>query len=165
MDDFLNLCVPLHKLALEGNWPAAKLILDKDPRLKHAAIASGLPTVLHVAAGAGAGANHVHFVEELLAILEDRHLLLKDYNGNTAFCFAAAAGNKPVVDLMLRRNPHLPVDKCARGATPIQFAALQGRCEMAWYLYDKTKSAFADQDWELLFFTCINTGNYGMHCY
>lgn len=156
MDNFLNLCVPLHKLALEGNWPAAKHILDKDSRLRHAAIATGWPTVLHIAAGA----NHIHFVEELLKLLEEEHIALQDSKGNTAFSFAAAAGNLEIAELLLQRNPRLAVMRGGNGFTPIQFAALQGRCKMTWYLYDKTEDAFEDQDWNLLFFTCIYTGNY-----
>ena len=88
MDKFLDLCVPLHKLALRGNWEAAKVILAKDDRLKHAAIASGWATLLHVAAGA----NDSHFVEELLQELKDEHIALQDYMGNTAFSFAVASG-------------------------------------------------------------------------
>ncbi|GAU51904.1 hypothetical protein TSUD_416890 [Trifolium subterraneum] len=118
---FLNLCVPLHKLALKGNWPEANRILRKEEKLKHAAIARGWPTVLHIAAGA----NHIHFVKELLKILDDNAIELQDIKGNTAFCFAAAAGNMEIVDLMLKRIPHLPVKRGGNGYTPIQFAALQ----------------------------------------
>ena len=157
--------MPLQKLALEGNWPAAKLILDKDPRLKHAAIASGWATVLHVAAGASATATHFHFVQELMELLDDHDLLLQDAKGNTAFCFAAAAGNMQVVKLMLERNSQLPCKRGGGDFYPVQFAALQARYEMTSYLYEKTKSVFAVQDYEKLFFACINTGNYGMHCY
>ena len=163
MDDYLRLCVPLYKLALKGNWPAAKLIIDKDPKLKDAAIARGWPTVLHVAAGA----NHVHFVEELLKIMNKDQIALQDIKGNTAFCFAAAAGNWPIAELMLQRNAELPTIRGGDGMTPLQFAALQGRCQMAWNLYDRTISGmeFEDRDWDLLFFTCINTANYGMYYY
>ncbi|PNX76824.1 ankyrin repeat-containing protein, partial [Trifolium pratense] len=137
---FLKLCVPLHKLALKGNWPGAKLILDKEERLKHAAIARGWPTVLHIAAGA----NHIHFVKELLEILDDNEIELQDIKGNTAFCFAAAAGNMEIVDLMRERIGHLPTKRGGNGYTPIQFAALQ------------------DEDWNLLFFACIRTGIYDL---
>ncbi|XP_057757335.1 uncharacterized protein LOC130976479 [Arachis stenosperma] len=163
-NDFFNLCVPLYKHALEGNWEEAKRIIEKDRRLKNAAIASGLPTVLHIAAGAGEGAKHVHFVEQLLMpeFLNEEDLQLQDYNGNTAFCFAAAAGNMQVVDLMLNKNPSVVWARGAKGATPIQFAALQGRCEVVCHLYDTTKQRFTKDDEKQLFFTCINTGLYGL---
>ncbi|XP_045789032.1 uncharacterized protein LOC123884075 [Trifolium pratense] len=155
---FLKLCVPLHKLALKGNWPGAKLILDKEERLKHAAIARGWPTVLHIAAGA----NHIHFVKELFKILDDNEIELQDIKGNTAFCFAAAAGNMEIVDLMWKRIEHLHTKRGGNGYTPIQFAALQGRSKMTWHLYDDTEHCFTDEDRNLLFFACIRTGIYDL---
>ncbi|KAG5116623.1 hypothetical protein JHK84_042736 [Glycine max] len=158
MDKFLDLCVPLHKLALRGNWEAAKVILAKDDRLKHAAIASGWATLLHVAAGA----NDSHFVEELLQELKDEHIALQDYMGNTAFSFAVASGNMEIVKLLMDRNPHLPTKRGGNDYTPIQFAVMQGKCDMARFLYDMTKVVFQDKDKIKLFFTCIKTGNYHM---
>src|SRR4051812_23428600 len=102
---FVKLCIPIHKLALEGNWPAAKSLIDKENKLKNAAISNGWPTLLHIAAGA----NHIEFVKQLLKMLNDSHLELQDSNGNTAFCFAAAAGNIEIVNLMLERNRLLPI--------------------------------------------------------
>ncbi|TKY72699.1 Ankyrin repeat-containing protein [Spatholobus suberectus] len=156
MDKLFGLCVPLHKHALEGNWPAAEVILDKDDRLKHAAIANGWPTLLHVAAGT----NHAHFVKDLLLILDDQHISLKDMKGNTAFCFAAASGNMEIVQLLMERNQGLPEIRGASGHTPLHFAVMQGKCDMVQYLYDKTKHVFEDKDWESLFFISIDTGNY-----
>ncbi|KAL9314751.1 hypothetical protein ACSQ67_020203 [Phaseolus vulgaris] len=156
LDKFLEYCVPLHKYGLEGNWTEAKVILGKDDRLKHAAITSGWGTLLHVAAGA----NHVHFVEELLQILNDEHISLQDIKGNTAFCFAVACGNMPIVELLMKRNPHLPKIRGGGGHTPIKFALMQGKCYMAQFLYDKTKEVFHDLDMTSLFFTCVKTGNY-----
>jgi hypothetical protein len=157
---FLSLCVPLYKLALEGNWPEAKGMILKEQKLKNYAIATGWTTLLHIAAGA----NQIHFVKELLKMLVDNDINLRDCNGNTAFCIAAAAGNIEIVDLMFERNRQLPVIRGGNGYTPIQFAALQGRCKMTWHLYDKTdKDCFEDEDWNLLFFTCIYTGIYGKY--
>jgi len=96
-------------------------------------------------------------------MLDDKDIALQDVNGNTAFCFAAAAGNMEIVDLMLDKNSQLPVKRGGNGYTPIQYAALQGRCKMTWHLYDKTIHLFEDEDWELLFFACIYTGIYGKY--
>ncbi|KAG2398530.1 uncharacterized protein HKW66_Vig0089890 [Vigna angularis] len=157
-EKFLKFCVPLHKYGLEGNWTEAKGILDKDKRLEHAAITSGWSTLLHVAAGA----NHVHFVEELLQVLSDKHIDLQDSKGNTAFCFAVASGNMRIVELLLKRNLHLPRIRGGGGHTPLKFALMQGKCYMAQFLYDKTKEIFEDLDRRSLFFTCVETGNYHM---
>ncbi|KAK7411653.1 hypothetical protein VNO78_03088 [Psophocarpus tetragonolobus] len=156
MDKYLDLCVPLYKYALEGKWLAAKDILGKDDRLKHAAIASGWATLLHVAAGT----NHFQFVKELLQILDDKYTALQDIKGNTAFCFAVATGNMPIVDLLMEKNPYLPTIRGGSGKTPVEFAVMQGKCDMAQFLYKNTKEAFDSKDRESLFFTCINNGNY-----
>ncbi|KAH1041608.1 hypothetical protein GLYMA_09G054100v4 [Glycine max] len=159
MNKFLELCVPLHKLALEGNWQAAKVILGKDSRLKHAAIADGWATLLHVAVGA----NHASFVKELLQEFDnDQYISLQDYRGNTAFCFAVASGNMEIVELLKGRDPHLPTRRGGSDYIPIQFAAMQGNCDMTRYLYDISKEAFEDTDKIMLFFTFIKTGNYHM---
>ncbi|XP_058752228.1 uncharacterized protein LOC131625384 [Vicia villosa] len=156
---FVKLCIPIHKLALEGNWPAAKSLIDEENKLKNAAISNGWPTLLHIAAGA----NHIEFVKKLLKMLDDTNdLKLQDMNGNTAFCFAAAAGNIEIVNLMLERNRLLPIIRGLNGYTPLQYAALQGRYKMAWHLYDKTIHCFQDKDWDSLFFACIYTGIYDL---
>ncbi|RYR13521.1 hypothetical protein Ahy_B04g070474 isoform A [Arachis hypogaea] len=156
MDDYLNKCVPLYKHALQGNWKEAKAIIVQDPWLKNAAIAKGRTTVLHVAAGA----KHVHFVKQLMGELSEEDLLLTDNNGNTAFCLAAAAGNKQVLDLMKDKNQTVVEIRGAGGIPPVQFAVLRGRCDVASYLYEPTK---LDADkLKQLFLTCINTGLYGL---
>ena len=156
MNKFLELCVPLHKLALEGNWQAAKVILGKDSRLKHAAIADGWATLLHVAAGA----NHAPFVKELLQELDNQDIKLKDIKGNTAFCFAAASGNMEIVQLLKQRVENLPIIRGGGDHTPLYFAVMQRKCDMVEYLYDKTKDVFDVKDRESLFFTSITTRNY-----
>ncbi|XP_058759387.1 uncharacterized protein LOC131632666 [Vicia villosa] len=157
---FLELCVPIHKLALKGNWPAAKhIILNKENKLKNAAITKDRSTLLHIAAGA----NQIKFVTQLLKMLPNNDLELQDINGNTAFSFAAAAGNIEIVNLMVERNPLLPTIRGVNGYTPIMHAALQGRCKMTWHLYDKTIHCFEEKDWNLLFFACIYSGIYGKY--
>ncbi|QHO07017.1 uncharacterized protein DS421_14g459930 [Arachis hypogaea] len=131
MKGFFNLCVPLYKHALEGNWEEAKVIIAKDDRLKYAVVASGLSTVLHIAAGAGEDARHTHF-------------------GNTAFCFAAATGNMAVVNLMLEMDSELAEIRGGLGAAPVQLAALQGRCVMTLFLYNMTKRVLREDDFFFL---------------
>ncbi|RDX97396.1 Ankyrin repeat-containing protein [Mucuna pruriens] len=157
-DKFLELCVPLHKHALEGNWAAARDILEKDSRLKDAAIASGWPTLLHIAAGT----NHVSFVEELLKMLTNEQIALQDMKGNTAFCFAVASGNMHIVQLLMKRNPFLPTIRGGGDHTPIHFAVMQGKFDMAQFLYTETKEIFEHQDRKSLFFISIKTGNYDL---
>ncbi|XP_054802909.1 uncharacterized protein LOC129306373 isoform X3 [Prosopis cineraria] len=158
-DKYLRVCVPLHKAAMKGDWKAAKHILEKDWTLVSAAITMRWATVLHVAAGA----NRTRFVDELVKIMCPKDLELQDVNGNTAFCFAAAIGNLQIVQVMKKKNKNLPTIRGGAGITPLHMAALQGRSEMAWYLYsDKIVKGFEDNDWIILLFSCVNTGIYDL---
>lgn len=160
-------CVSLYKYALKGNWTAAKRILENnDVRLKHAAITSGWSTLLHVAAGS----NHSSFVEGLLQMLEVQDLSLQDNKGNTAFCFAVASGNMRIAKLLIEKYsslpylPPLPTIRGGGGHIPIKFAVMQGKCEMAWFLYNQISiPEFEDRDKISLFFSCIKTGNHSKH--
>ncbi|RDY10671.1 Ankyrin repeat-containing protein, partial [Mucuna pruriens] len=153
---YLSQCVPLHKAALKGDWKEAKKILDDDPTLLNTAITKGWATVLHVAVGA----DHEHFVEELVKMMRREDLELQDDKGNTAFCFAAAVGNVHIAEIMRRKNASLPSIRGGEGIPPLHLAVLQGRDEMARYLFDKSREILYDDDWVTLFLICINSGLY-----
>ncbi|KAK7329326.1 hypothetical protein VNO77_23484 [Canavalia gladiata] len=155
---YLTLCVPLHKAALKGDWKEAKKILDQDPTLLNSAITKGWATVLHVAVGA----DHVHFVEELVKLMESKELELQDHKGNTAFCFAAAVGNVHIAEIMRKKNVMLPKIRGGGGVTPLHLAVLQGRSEMAKYLFDESKEILEEEDWITVFLICINSGLYDL---
>lgn len=152
-------CAPIYNLAIKGDWKEARSMLLADSRLKTAAISQGWATLLHVAAEA----NQLYFVEELVNQLNPNDLEIQDFKGNTAFCFAAAVGNVEIAEAMARRNISLPTIRGGEGLTPLHLAALQGKTEMAWYLYPRTFHIFDGEDWDLLFFLCINTAIYGMY--
>lgn len=90
-------------------------------------------------------------------------LELQDIKGNTAFCFAAAVGNVHIAERMRRKNASLPMIRGGEGVTPLHLAVLQGRSEMAWYLFDKTRETLYDDDWFQVFLICVNSGLYGKH--
>jgi len=158
---YLRQCVPLHKAALKGDWKEARKILDQDWELLTSAITKGWATVLHIAVGA----NHVHFVEELLKLMQPDELELQDFKGNTAFCFAAAVGNVQIAEMLERKNESLPTIRGGGVLTPLHLAVLQGRTEMAWHLFPKTKDIFEEVDWTSIFFISINCGLYGKHLF
>ncbi|KAK8468233.1 hypothetical protein PHAVU_007G258800 [Phaseolus vulgaris] len=155
---YLSQCVPLHKAALKGDWKEARKILDQDWELLTSAITKGWATVLHIAVGA----NHVHFVEELLNLMQPDELELLDFKGNTAFCFAAAVGNVQIAEMMEKKNGSLPTIRGGGVLTPLHLAVLQGRSEMAWHLFPKTKEIFEEVDWTSIFFLSINCGLYDL---
>ena len=124
----------------------------------NAAMTRGWSTLLHVAVGA----NQVHFVEELLKLLGTDDLELQDYDGNTAFCIAAAVGNVHITKIMMDKNGLLPTIRGTYGMTALHMAALKGRNDMARHLFPLTIDSFQDdRDWIILFFLCIITGIYG----
>ncbi|KAI4332589.1 hypothetical protein L6164_017485 [Bauhinia variegata] len=133
-------------------------MIDEDGRLLKAAITKGWLTLLHVAAGV----NHVHFVDELVKLLDTEDLELQDFKGNTAFCFAAAVGNMRIAEIMMRRCGKLPQIRGGAGVTPLHMAALQGSSEMAKLLFPLTKDIFQETDWTILFFICLNGDLYDL---
>lgn len=162
MHPFFKLCAPLYKYGMKGDWAAAKRILEnnENERLKRAAITKGWSTLLHVAAGA----NHSHFVKELLGMLQNEDVSLQDIKGNTAFCFAVSSGNMSIAKLLLGRNQYLLKIRGGGGHLPIQFAVMQGKCEMTWFLYGEINGdEFEEPDRKSLFFSSIKTGNHSKH--
>lgn len=133
--------------------------MEQDWELLTSAITKGWATVLHIAVGA----NHLHFVEELLKLMQPHDLELQDFKGNTAFCFAAAVGNVQIAQIMERKNESLPTIRGGGDFTPLHLAVLLARTEMAWHLFPKTKQIFQEVDWTTLFFLSINCGLYGKH--
>ncbi|CAL8162033.1 unnamed protein product [Prunus armeniaca] len=157
-EKYLRLCVSLHKAALRGDWTTAKSILSEDEKLLTASITKGWETALHIASGA----RHVHFVKELVQIMDAEDLALQDNNKNTALSFAAAAGMVEIAEIMVQKNILLPTIRGGEGMTPIYMAALLGQSEMVEYLYPKTYEIFDERDRNALFFTCVDTGLYDL---
>ncbi|KAL5577505.1 hypothetical protein UlMin_019204 [Ulmus minor] len=101
--EFLETCVPLYKAALKGDWENAERIIGKDRTILSASITEGWHTALHLAAGT----RNVQFVEDLVKIVNKEELELQDQKGNTPFCFAAAAGDVQIAEIMIRKNENL----------------------------------------------------------
>ncbi|KAK3190066.1 hypothetical protein Dsin_029627 [Dipteronia sinensis] len=156
-DLYCSKCVPLQKAALTGNIKEARNLLGVDPRrILLTAITERDETVLHIAAGA----RQTAFVEEILKLMEPDDMKLQDRNGNSAFCFAAAARSMGIAKLMLDKNPDLITLRGAENMVPLYIAALYGRAQMAEFLYDGTESHLTEYDQAHLFFKCIRTDLY-----
>ncbi|KAL1359294.1 hypothetical protein HN51_004582 [Arachis hypogaea] len=156
---YFEKCVPLLKVALKGDWNAAKHMIEQDDRLLRAAIVkrSG-KTLLQVAAGS----NHVHFVQELLKKLDPHDLELKDKNKNNAFCSAAASGNMKIADMMIKKNGELPKKRGGVGMTPLYLAALQGKNGMTRHLFPMTSGILDEEDKRFIFFLLLQNGLYDL---
>ncbi|XP_016651166.1 PREDICTED: uncharacterized protein LOC103328663 isoform X1 [Prunus mume] len=155
---YLDLCVPLHKAAIKGDWDSAKRILTNNPTLLSASITKGWQTALHIAAGA----RHIHFVEELVKMMDEEDLALQDKKENTALSLAAEAGSIEIAKIMIQKNKFLPTIQTGKGPTPLFKAALLGQSGMACYLYPKTYPTLNETNRNALFFSCIDTGLYDL---
>ena len=132
-------------------------MIDADTSLLNAAITKEWGTLLHVVAGT----DQVHFVNQLVKLLSPDDLELQNFNGNTAFCYAAAFGNLQIAAMMIKKNACLPKIRGGEGATPLYMAALKGKGDMARHLYDLTSEILEEDEWTTLFFLCIKNGLYG----
>ena len=151
------MCVKIEKTAMNGKFRGVRrLFLDNSDLLTNA-ITEHKATALHVAAGA----NNIHFVEGLVQMMNRDQLELQDCNGNTAFFFAAANGNKRMAEIMFHQNESLPTIRGKQGVTPLHLAVIQGRSEMASLLYSWTRPTLQEQDFNQLFLVCVNKGIYG----
>ncbi|KAL7219497.1 hypothetical protein ACSBR2_012533 [Camellia fascicularis] len=135
-DQYLAICLPLYQAALKGDWKAANGVIEILPTVIRSSITKGWETALHIAAAA----KRIHFVEELVGLMNPEDLELQNSNGNTALCFAAAAGTVRIAEVMINKNEGLPMICGSQGMTPLYMAALLGHSDMVWYLYQKTKS-------------------------
>ncbi|EXC07020.1 hypothetical protein L484_005982 [Morus notabilis] len=108
---YLHAGVPLYRAALRGDWTAAQTIIMEDKKILHAAITIAGETVLHVAAGA----KDVHFVKQLLDLMDEAEVELQDCNGNTAFCLAVVSGSVEIVMIWMEKNTELPLIPGGRG--------------------------------------------------
>ncbi|XP_010105991.2 uncharacterized protein LOC21389432 [Morus notabilis] len=114
---YLHAGVPLYRAALRGDWTAAQTIIMEDKKILHAAITIAGETVLHVAAGA----KDVHFVKQLLDLMDEAEVELQDCNGNTAFCLAVVSGSLALK--MLDDNSALAIARDVNGETALHVLA------------------------------------------
>ncbi|KAF5938166.1 hypothetical protein HYC85_025672 [Camellia sinensis] len=156
-DKYLDICITLYQAALKDDWNAAKGVIEIFPTVVRSSITQGCETALHIAAAA----KRIHFVEELVGRMNREDLELLNSNGNTALCFATAAGTVRIAEVMINKNERLPMIRGSQGMTPLYMAALLGHSDMVWYLYKKTKSEdLSDDDRIGILNTCVSTDLY-----
>ncbi|CAL5408895.1 unnamed protein product [Camellia sinensis] len=140
-DQYLVICLPLYQAALKGDWKAANGVIEIFPTVIPSSITKGV----------GNCTSHCSSREA--------HSLYS--NGNTALCFAAAAGTVRIAEVMINKNEHLPMIRGSQGMTPLYMAALLGHSDMVWYLYQKAKSEdLSDEDQIGILNTCVSTDFY-----
>lgn len=159
--DYFNICVPLYEASIRGDWAAAKLILDRHPKLNlvRYAITEGFETALHVAASAEETKQTVYFVENLVKRMTMEELELQNMSSNTAFCIAAATGNIKTTIIMMDKYPKLLIIPGMLGLMPLYLSASQGRYKTVNYLYDHswklTDDSWTNENWGWLLHRCV----------
>ncbi|XP_022142431.1 uncharacterized protein LOC111012566 isoform X2 [Momordica charantia] len=128
----------LREFALNGQWTYAKKLIDEagqEKNLVRAKLTANGDTILHVAVKA----QHTSFVKHLLHKMKPDDLIIRNKDGYTAFCFAAASGVTEIARLMVAMDKDLP-SKCGSSdqKTPLLIAVLFKRRDMAHYLLSKT---------------------------
>ncbi|XP_011652476.2 uncharacterized protein LOC101218503 isoform X2 [Cucumis sativus] len=125
----------LYQNALKGEWEYVELLLDESPNIVRSAITRNRETILHIAAGA----KQIEFVVKLLNRMSDDDMILQNEFGNTALCFAAASGVVRIAELMVEKNPNLPLIRGFNNAVTPLFIAVSYKCtEMVSYLLSVT---------------------------
>ncbi|KAL2926835.1 Ankyrin repeat-containing protein ITN1 [Bienertia sinuspersici] len=153
-EDFLKFGLPLYKTALEGNWATAEQLLQQSPDWVRHPIAKGGERVLHIAAAA----KCMHFVKELVKLMNADDLALSNDANNTALCLAATSGVVEIAKVMVEKNETLPNIRGSKYMTPLQMAVLLGRRDMVWYLLPVTdNNQLTDDDRVAILTSSINT--------
>ncbi|CAA0810962.1 Ankyrin repeat family protein [Striga hermonthica] len=124
------------RATLMGEWAQAKQIIDRDPHATTARIAFTLETSLHIAVGTG---KALHFVQNLVDIMPDDLLGVKDELGYTALHVASLTGNTAAAKILVDRRPDLLCVPDNTGSFPVHLAALSAHGETLWYLISETK--------------------------
>ena len=121
----------LNKALKIGDWNAAKEFLNRHPNAISAKITVTDKTALHVAAEAG----HVHLVEELVKLMSEENLAIKDNEGGTALAQAAYIGNYRIAECLLGKNKDLISIPNNMGTIPVVLALYNGHLKLGRYLY------------------------------
>ncbi|KAH6801455.1 hypothetical protein C2S52_001919 [Perilla frutescens var. hirtella] len=149
----------MYRAILEGDWLAAEMLLEGNPKLGSDEISEDGDRALHVAAYM----KHKDFVSKLVEQMSPSDLALLDGNGYTACCYAAISGSLEIVDLILRKNPNLATARDGKNETPLQKAALHGNAKMVSYLLKFTKlDALSKNEWFDLLLVTIRHEMYGV---
>ena len=133
IDDGVEIYMDLYKALQIGNWNAAMEFLNRHPNAISAKITVTDKTALRVAAEAG----HVHIVEELVKLMSEENLEIKDIDGFgfTALAWAAYNGNYRMAECMLGKNENLLSIGDDKGVIPVVLALFNGHLKLARYLY------------------------------
>lgn len=133
-------CENLHKYrtlydaAFNGDWSAASQFLKKNKDAVIASIDKWGNTALHIAVQLG----NTHFVEEMVAVMDEDQIVKQNDIGSTALHFVTEGGTKRMAEVILKKNRKLLEIRDVDRMTPLLSAAFFNNQKVLLYLYSQT---------------------------
>ena len=121
----------------KGNWDTANWFISSHPEAMSAKISITESTALHIAIDAG----HTNIVEELVKIMSEEDLKIKDARGNTVLGYCALVGNIQMAKCIIGKSRTLlSIGNGSDDLIPVVLALTSNPngTEMARYLYSET---------------------------
>lgn len=118
---------------LRGDWNAAKTFLDQYPEAIRKVYSATGGTIIHTAIYAG----QFDMVKELLQLMREEDLEIRDRIGNTPLIDAILKERIEIVENMIEKNKNIVTIRAgsAENRTPVLMAFLLGFYEIARKLY------------------------------
>ncbi|XP_030965121.1 uncharacterized protein LOC115986356 isoform X2 [Quercus lobata] len=132
-----NQYVSLEKHIREGEWEAANQFISSNPEAVIAKISISRSTALHIAIFEG----HLNIVEELVKIMSEEDLKIKDAQGNTVLGYCSMVGNIQMAKCIIGKSrTSLSIGNGSDDLIPVVLALTYNPSgtEMARYLYSQT---------------------------
>ena len=129
--------VSLEKHIREGEWDAANQFIGSNPETMTAKISISGSTALHIAIFEG----HMNIVEELVKIMSEENLKIKDTDNCTVLGYCAMVGNIQMAKCIIGKSRTLlSIGSEIHRFIPVVLALLYNPhgTEMARYLYSET---------------------------
>ncbi|XP_042957675.1 uncharacterized protein LOC122293225 isoform X2 [Carya illinoinensis] len=124
----------LVKAVQSSDWETARDFLKLHPAASTARITLTGGTVLHAAVEA----EQECIVEELVNMISEHDLAMKDKGGSTALHEASNSGNHRMAKCLITKNKSLVSVRYINGQLPVTIAIGFGHKELARYLYSQT---------------------------
>ena len=129
--------VSLEKYIREGEWDAANQFISSNPETMTAKISISGSTALHIAIFEG----HTNIVEELVKIMSEENLKVKNADGFTVLGYCAIVGNIQMAKCIIAKSRTLlSIGNGSENLIPVVLALVSNPngTEMARYLYSET---------------------------
>ncbi|KAJ7974927.1 Ankyrin repeat-containing protein [Quillaja saponaria] len=117
-----------------GNWEGAKEFIKIHPDALSGGIAFSGKTALHAAVEFG----HFKIVKELLELMSEEAIEIRDKEGYTALASATSAGTVEIVEWIAKKNKNVVTIATNDHLIPVTLAIRYGHIQMARYLYSVT---------------------------